>query len=288
MSFPSLLGPQKRILLNSDLSSCGPCVYPTRKIAFKVTKAELTCICASSGLFIGNDLTIEAQYTPPGLIYPINLGTRNNSNMVIVPTNRATVGITVKEDQIVYYFPIDQISTKNDDEDNLVYLTTESAGTYDVKRTTGSNGKVTMTSLIVVGMSSLSIQSSNPGHLNGLYIEHSETITRSSLDVSIDTTYSTLISTENKPLDTSTETKTITVNFSSHQNSRIPMMYGKIPYDTGIYYWKPEPESSEESSLDALEITGIVIGSVIGVVFIALIFMYCYFKRKSKQIEGKL
>ena len=71
-----------------------------------------------------------------------------------------------------------------------------------------------------------------------------------------------LITTENDSSDSSTDTKVISVSFSSRRNPRLPILYGKLPYEEGIYSWHPKEEPVDDS-LSMLEITIIVLASTI-------------------------
>ena len=256
------------------------------------------CLCANSGLFIGNNLTIEAQYIPTGSISAIYLGQFTDTNLVIFPSGQGTVALTSNYKQVVLFYPIDQIPKVTDLETHQIFLTTKGQGTYEITNRVDQYSDIyyqTRHSFMSISMSSIELDFSNPSQIQFSCSNYAQGSYRTALSQSsYQTHFSALCSfAEQSEDDTKiVPEERITITYRIRDNPSIPLLFGFLPTEAGIYSWgkppMPTPYIDISNGLSPLEITGIIIGCVFGVTIIIIITMICCYTIKKNKIEGKL
>ena len=301
-SFHSLFGEKKKVHVAGDLNWCGVCINPTREKDFILEENAQMCLCTSSGLFFGNNLTIEAQYIPTGSITARYLGKFSGTNLVIFPSGRGTVALTTSFRQVVHFYPIDAIPKRTDLETHQIYLTTQGQGSFEISNRVDQYSDIfyqTRYSFMSISMSSIDLDFSNPSKTQFSCSNFEQASYRTSLEQSsYQAHYSALCSFADSSLIPEENRKTIpeekvTIHYNIRTNPDIPLLFGLLPTEAGIYSWgkppSPTPYIDEDANgLSTIEITGIVIGCVIGVTFILIFIMYCYYAFKLRKIEGKI
>ena len=299
-SFVSLFGETKSIILSRDLTSCGVCISTSREKDFILEPNQVSCLCSPSGLFIGDNLTIEAQYIPSGSISSVYLGIYGDSNLVMFPTNRGTVALTSYTRQVVHFYPFDEIPKLNDLETHQIYLSTQSSGTVEITSRVDQFSDIyyrTKYSFLLLGISSINLELDNPEGIPYSCTDFNlKRYDSSATQSTVQTQFSALCT-----IDTSNDgneytrivpEQKITIKYQVRKNTRMPLLYGYLPTDPGIYSWghppSPTPYVEETNGLGALEITAIVVGCFIGITLIIILGMSCYYTVQIRKIEGKL